>query len=251
DSGNSVPGFFWPVLFFSVFAIFVFVAFAFALCSNRGCIIRKCRKKNNGKLRKPIDLESTMPASHNIRPQTEIQNPPPDYASVTPEIPYFHGLMHEASYKAYKAAIQFTHKNPPQEVLPSQDDTEHILLSGPKGWEMIIPEERAASNNVIVSNKGRIISFHGKDDVMVQANYPHFRPQRDETSETKLMHSDNQSEQNYHKSSSLNNKTTDTWFYYFEVTILSNPNLKDTTIAVGLATKPYPNFRLPGWNDHS
>ncbi|RIB00755.1 concanavalin A-like lectin/glucanase domain-containing protein [Gigaspora rosea] len=67
-----------------------------------------------------------------------------------------------------------------------------------------------------------------------------------------------QSEKNYHKSSLLNNeyrlildKTAEPWFYYFEVTILSNPKIKDTTIAVGLATKPYPNFRLPGWNDHS
>ncbi|CAG8696338.1 13099_t:CDS:2 [Funneliformis caledonium] len=34
------------------------------------------------------------------------------------------------------------------------------------------------------------------------------------------------------------------------LTILTNPN-KDTTIAVGLATKPYPTFRLPGWNNHS
>jgi len=41
------------------------------------------------------------------------------------------------------------------------------------------------------------------------------------------------------------------WFYYYEVTIRSNPNKKDTTIAIGLATKPYPNYRLPGWSIHS
>lgn len=42
----------------------------------------------------------------------------------------------------------------------------------------------------------------------------------------------------------------DSWFYYYEITILSNPNNK-TKIAIGLTTKPYPTFRLPGCNSHS
>ncbi|CAG8752444.1 9680_t:CDS:2, partial [Dentiscutata heterogama] len=68
-------------------------------------------------------------------------------------------------------------------------------------------------------------------------------------STTELMIS-SRSEKNYHKSSLLNDgyrlnldNTAESWFYYFEVTILSHPNVKDTTIAVGLTTKPYPNFR--------
>jgi len=35
------------------------------------------------------------------------------------------------------------------------------------------------------------------------------------------------------------------------MTILSNASPDSTTIAIGLCTKPYPSFRLPGWNLHS
>ncbi|CAG8676489.1 6945_t:CDS:2, partial [Paraglomus brasilianum] len=39
--------------------------------------------------------------------------------------------------------------------------------------------------------------------------------------------------------------------HYFEINVLSNTSPKDVTIAIGLATKPYPSFRLPGWNLYS
>ncbi|RIA92376.1 SPRY domain-containing protein [Glomus cerebriforme] len=39
--------------------------------------------------------------------------------------------------------------------------------------------------------------------------------------------------------------------HYFEVTILSKATDVDTIISIGLSTKPYPYFRLPGWNKHS
>uniref|UniRef100_A0A1D1XYM9 Protein ssh4 n=1 Tax=Anthurium amnicola TaxID=1678845 RepID=A0A1D1XYM9_9ARAE len=44
---------------------------------------------------------------------------------------------------------------------------------------------------------------------------------------------------------------TDSWFFYYEITIISNPNNDKTTIAIGLATKPYPAFRLTGCNSNS
>lgn len=37
--------------------------------------------------------------------------------------------------------------------------------------------------------------------------------------------------------------------YYWEVKMYEKPNT--TEVAIGLATKPYPSFRLPGWNRHS
>ncbi|ORY21295.1 hypothetical protein BCR39DRAFT_553959 [Naematelia encephala] len=37
--------------------------------------------------------------------------------------------------------------------------------------------------------------------------------------------------------------------YYWEVKMYEKPT--DTEVAIGLATKPYPSFRLPGWNRHS
>ncbi|KAJ1976494.1 Protein ssh4 [Dimargaris verticillata] len=37
--------------------------------------------------------------------------------------------------------------------------------------------------------------------------------------------------------------------YYFEVKLMVKP--EETNVAIGLATKPYPNWRLCGWNKHS
>jgi hypothetical protein len=37
--------------------------------------------------------------------------------------------------------------------------------------------------------------------------------------------------------------------YYWEVKMFDKP--QSTEVAIGLATKPYPSFRLPGWNRHS
>ncbi|OAD79118.1 hypothetical protein PHYBLDRAFT_99904, partial [Phycomyces blakesleeanus NRRL 1555(-)] len=37
--------------------------------------------------------------------------------------------------------------------------------------------------------------------------------------------------------------------YYWEAKIFEKP--RQTVIAVGVATKPYPHWRLPGWNRHS
>ncbi|KAI7876682.1 SPRY-domain-containing protein [Lichtheimia hyalospora FSU 10163] len=37
--------------------------------------------------------------------------------------------------------------------------------------------------------------------------------------------------------------------YYWEAKIFEKP--ATTTVAIGVATKPYPHFRLPGWNQHS
>lgn len=287
-SGSSSSWVFWYyggcgnycILTFSIVA---FLILAIILLGIWKCVMRRKYYKNKVKSYESIDLESTMPTNNKIRSNTEMQYPPlpgtapiivappPAYTSISPapEKSHLYGLRHEASHKAYKAAKQFTRENPPHEILPPQEHVEYILLSGLKAWEMIIPKERAIPSNIVnVSNKGLVISFHGKNDIMVQANYPHFRPQYDDNSSvqpspasinstTELMIS-SQSEKNYHKSSLLNNeyrlildKTAEHWFYYFEVTILSNPKIKDTTIAIGLTTKPYPNFRLPGWNDHS
>ncbi|KAI8084915.1 concanavalin A-like lectin/glucanase domain-containing protein [Halteromyces radiatus] len=37
--------------------------------------------------------------------------------------------------------------------------------------------------------------------------------------------------------------------YYWEAKMFEKPST--TTVAIGVATKPYPNWRLPGWNRHS
>ncbi|KAI8997645.1 concanavalin A-like lectin/glucanase domain-containing protein, partial [Pilobolus umbonatus] len=37
--------------------------------------------------------------------------------------------------------------------------------------------------------------------------------------------------------------------HYFEVTVVSRP--PQVVMAIGLSTKPYPLFRMPGWNKYS
>ncbi|CAG8479645.1 7497_t:CDS:2, partial [Racocetra fulgida] len=175
-----------------------------------------------------LESEITKSTGDNVRTRTEMQYPPlpgtasviiappPAYASISPapENSYLHGLRHEATYKAYKAGKQFTRENPPHEILPPQEHVEYILSTGPKAWEMMIPKERVVPPNIVnVSNKGRVISFHGKNDIMVQTNYPHFLPQFDDncsvqpspisiTSVTELIIS-SQSEQKYRENSLL------------------------------------------------
>ncbi|GET02174.1 Ran-binding protein (RanBP10), putative [Rhizophagus clarus] len=41
------------------------------------------------------------------------------------------------------------------------------------------------------------------------------------------------------------------WFYYYEITILPNPNNDKTIIAIGLVLKNYSIDRLPGCDTHS
>ncbi|KAG9290596.1 hypothetical protein G9A89_011559 [Geosiphon pyriformis] len=53
------------------------------------------------------------------------------------------------------------------------------------------------------------------------------------------------SDQKSNKESKISNEV----LHYFEIKVIANA--KHTTIAIGLATKPYPSYRLPGWNLHS
>ncbi|CAG8474074.1 17783_t:CDS:2 [Rhizophagus irregularis] len=75
------------------------------------------------------------------------------------------------------------------------------------------------------------ISFNAKSDVMIQTNYPLF---------------------NINKALNMQYPPPiEYWFYYYEITILSNPNNDQTIIAIGLATKNYSINRLPGCDTHS
>ncbi|RKP38778.1 concanavalin A-like lectin/glucanase domain-containing protein, partial [Dimargaris cristalligena] len=44
---------------------------------------------------------------------------------------------------------------------------------------------------------------------------------------------------------------TDAPVYYFEVKLMALPDPTNTTVAIGLVTKPFPNWRLCGYNNHS
>ncbi|CAG8576450.1 9841_t:CDS:2 [Paraglomus brasilianum] len=189
---------------------------------------------------------------------------PPVYGtqSSAPESIHVFGKRHEASTNSYRAAEEFSRKHPPQQLLPSDEHIRSIVSQGGAPAYQFVPEHPVT---VTVSEKGRVVQFTKKEDTMVQTNYPLFVPRvqtdsvesRDASggtdstiiqmpvSEVTPVSSENKSLQK-----SVGNSEVRV-LHYFEITVLSNASPRDTTIAIGLATKPYPSFRLPGWNLNS
>ncbi|CAG8755308.1 25556_t:CDS:2, partial [Racocetra persica] len=126
--------------------------------------------------------EHEIPTNNRSRNQSELQypplnDPPPAYDTAYGAERHLHGLRHNANFEAYKAGRQFTRDNPPHEILPPREHIMNIILNGgPKAWKMVIFDHNA-NDLVSVSDRGRTVTFHGKNDIMVQANYPLFRPQ--------------------------------------------------------------------------
>jgi hypothetical protein len=137
------------------------------------------------------------------------------------------------------------------------------------------------ARGVQVTDHGHVVRFSVKSDAMVQANYPTFTPEAkpriDTTtySSAQTKHYDDQADSPdtlvspyYIHSDAAKLKTSDSGsptehflqsarsvedditigvvanvFYYYEITVKEKPNPKNTVIAIGLATKPYPDFR--------
>ncbi|CAG8583634.1 6746_t:CDS:2 [Rhizophagus irregularis] len=106
-----------------------------------------------------------------------------------------------------------------------------------------------------ISKKDHEIYFNAKSDVMMQTNYPLLNV-NDVSRDTIALNMNtvissqlSPSEEYWFLSSP--SSQIKYWFYYYEITILSNPNNDKTIIAMGLATKKYPLNRLPGCNTHS
>ncbi|CAG8650417.1 10503_t:CDS:1, partial [Dentiscutata heterogama] len=127
---------------------------------------------------------------------TPVNDPPPAYDTAYGEESHLHGLRHNASYEAYKAGRQFTRDNPPHEILPPREHIVYILSNGgAKAWKMVIYANDAPGSTSMfkdmasISDDGRTVTFHGKNDAMVQANYPLFRPQLDNDDDSLQPHS--------------------------------------------------------------
>jgi len=156
--------------------------------------------------------------------QINVSNDLPGYNVVppAPEPIYWHGKKNEASSESFVAGEEFTRAYPPLETLPPADHLELIKNNGVHAWRLSY-DTSALQNLVTITKDGLGAKFLTKNDVTVQSNYPLFSLSE---SQSGVLH-------------------------YFEITILSNKSPNSTTIAIGLCTKPYPSFRLPGWNLHS
>ncbi|PKY45122.1 SPRY-domain-containing protein [Rhizophagus irregularis] len=132
-----------------------------------------------------------------------------------------------------EAAEKFTRDNPPKDDLPSLEQIANIrTLGGVKAWQFISQDNSYRSKIVSVTNDGKTIKFLKNLDCNIQTNYPYFVP---------IIEGDN----------NLNNLKDVRILHYFEITIIENNDPYNTDIAIGLTTKPYPEFRLPGLNLYS
>jgi hypothetical protein len=91
-----------------------------------------------------------------------------------------------------------------------------------------------------MSVDGNVIHFRTDQDAMIQTNYPCFRP-------ATVLSSVHPGEHLQPARKFL--IVVDDQMFYFELKILSKE--QRGVVAVGLACKPYPAYRLPGWNRNS
>lgn len=156
---------------------------------------------------------------------------PPSYESTNPapDPPHEFGKKHEATNISLRDAENFSNQYPPNENLPTPEEIENIIIQdGYKAW--IFKPEDILTKRTSISNDERTVELYKRklgskyDDMMIQTNFPFFTPEI-HNPEEEILH-------------------------YFEITLLNKVS-KDSTVAIGISTKPYPYFRLPGWNKHS
>ncbi|CAG8583392.1 16854_t:CDS:2 [Acaulospora morrowiae] len=139
-------------------------------------------------------------------------------------------------------ADNFSIQYPPLNDTPTTEEiTEIRRLGGAKAWEWVLEEQFLAQQVVSLEKERNILRFQKRQIVMVQTNYPCFVPK----AEGDVLY---QLPFEVPKSAVERGGQV---LHYFEITVIENPEGSDTNIAIGLATKPYPSYRLPGWNIHS
>ncbi|RIA79192.1 concanavalin A-like lectin/glucanase domain-containing protein [Glomus cerebriforme] len=146
----------------------------------------------------------------------------------------------------YEKAKDFTRDNPPQEELPPPEIIAEIQsFGGARAWKWVSKE---LGQKVSIGNEGDIIEFFNHTDTSIQTNYPCFVPVN-ESSESVVVKGGQikYSEAMFEQPQSLPHRK----LHYYEMTIMKNMDFDNTNIVIGLATKPYPNFRLPGLNLYS
>ncbi|CAG8837899.1 20795_t:CDS:2, partial [Racocetra persica] len=160
----------------------------------------------------------------------------------SPDSLYWSGRNQETTADNFSSAEQFTIMNPPREEIPPQD---HILyiqsLGGAKAWDWEPDDSLLRQQIVSIMDEGKVIKFNKRLDSMVQTNYPFFIPQ---------VEGDVVYEAPFGRPETMPHRLGQ-MLHYFEIMVMANPDPRNTIIAIGLATKPYPSFRLPGWNIYS
>jgi hypothetical protein len=223
------------VLFISlmVFMVSMFLSF-FCLA----CMYKKDNKKNTERFHQNYQnmVDNGRLGNNHIVNINYDDSLPPSYESTNPapDPPHEFGKNHEATNISLRDAENFSIQYPPNEILPTPEEIENIIIQdGYKAWKF--KPEDILTKRVSISNDGRTVELYKRkrdskyDDMMIQTNFPFFIPDihavNSEEIELEILH-------------------------YFEIILLRKLS-KDTTVAIGITTKPYPYFRLPGWNKNS
>ncbi|CAG8721470.1 28319_t:CDS:1, partial [Racocetra persica] len=144
------------------------------------------------------------------------------------------GVNQETTIDNFQAAEDFTIKNPPLEEIPPKDHIIYIQsLGGAIAWDWDPDDSLLKQQIVFMTDEGKTINFHKRLDSMVQTNYPFFIPQ---------VEGDVLYEAPFGRPETMPHRLGQ-MLHYFEITVLANPDKRNTIIAIGLATKPYPPFR--------
>jgi hypothetical protein len=232
---------------------------------------RRERDLEKAGLNRPPD--ETYPSSFlpsNDNSPTDITTPPTyEGLPTAPEKVHKRGKYKNAKQISSEAADRFTSLYPPTETYPPPDHQQFINESGGAPAYAFVPEGNLL-NAIRVEDQGRVVHFYGQgDDAMVQTNYPLFVPGEVSPNGSGVgsNHLNTIDAPPKYEASGSESQI----LHYFEITVVENPS--NATIAVGLATKPYPNFRyvmvtilvslalikidpdifdrLPGWNEYS
>ncbi|CAG8439196.1 9144_t:CDS:2 [Dentiscutata heterogama] len=207
------------VLGIMVGAVVIIILIGFGLCFT----MRKRKKVGDKEIR---------PSSKRMISSTQTAD---DFPKISSSPPPFESRLNDE-------AEAFAQEHPPQEEIPPPEHIVYIQgLGGAKAWEWSPDENLLVQQFVSITNEGSIVTFNKRVDCMVQTNYPFFIPQTE---------GDTLYEPPFEQPETMELRRGQ-MLHYFEITVLSNPEGKNTTIAIGLATKPYPYFRLPGWNIYS
>lgn len=163
------------------------------------------------------------------------------------------GLYHDASGDSFERAEAFINDNlwaidqsPPETLcrdllsdglvhyqnLDLSQSTKDLVLVEPSNTATFHPRQRSRFNKFM----GRS-STSTDSDVCIQALYPMLGTAQLKNLANLKVQADSEPPQYGDE------------VHYFEVTILEHA--PDITMALGLCTRPYPSFRLPGWNRYS
>ncbi|CAG8628354.1 2179_t:CDS:2 [Funneliformis caledonium] len=218
-------------------AIFSLIATGVAVAVSACCYL--CHKKF-------VKKEKLLPSSvTNDTLDLEGQPTLPSYDSQPPaysELRHSNSSSQLPHSEAFKDAEGFFKNNQPSNSLPPDNVIQELLKQDTYSSWKFLPEKILEQLEIILSNEdGRELTFNNSkkkglkyNEIIVQSNLPFFNPKKCIDNEKREVE---KNEEDYE-------------LHYFEISIIEKSD-DVTKVAIGLTTKPYPYYRMPGYNKYS